>query len=145
MERSFILLRIIFAIGRFFKRIGLAIWSFIFSFIGSDATREVQPIYFWATLFLTLIAIAIYMRMTNDDAAKRIDNGFLAIMVGIVIALIGIYNWDKATDKKITTVVRTDTNLTKKTEEVIEKVDDVAGAIKDKLVNKGDKPKELPL
>ena len=66
--------------------------KYISPFFGTD-TGSLNVPYFWSTLFLTLTAICIISILVFD----RTDLiGLVAIMAGLVIGLITVYNVGKA-------------------------------------------------
>lgn len=63
-------------------------------FIGTD-TGKIKPMFFWASLFLTLTAIAIISIIIYGRTELV---SLVGIMSGLVIALIAVYNqghWKK--------------------------------------------------
>mgnify|MGYP001428818501 CR=1 FL=1 len=57
-------------------------------FIGTD-TGKIKPMFFWASLFLTLTAISIISIILYGRTELT---GLVGIMSGLVIALITVYN-----------------------------------------------------
>lgn len=57
-------------------------------FFGTD-TGRIKPMFFWASLFLTLTAIAIVSIIVYDRTELV---PLVGIMSGLVIALIAVYN-----------------------------------------------------
>jgi hypothetical protein len=53
-----------------------------------------QPIYFWATIFLTLTATTVICRLTAKiDAKLDLSDALILGMMGFVVALITVYTW----------------------------------------------------
>jgi len=72
--------------------------KYISPFFGTD-TGSLNVPYFWSTLFLTLTAICII----SIIAFERTDLiGLVAIMAGLVIGLITVYNIGKAKQPRYT-------------------------------------------
>ncbi len=51
-----------------------------------------QPIYFWATVFLSLVVAMLVMAICNK---LPVDKEILITVIGLVTVLIGLYNWGK--------------------------------------------------
>lgn len=60
---------------------------FIKSFFYSKG--KFQPVYFWATVFLMEIFVGIALKFCGN---KYISDGLIAILVGLIISLIALYN-----------------------------------------------------
>lgn len=64
------------------------------SFFCSGTDGKFKAVYFWSTLFLTLTAIAICNKIKSG-----IQTADIAIMTGLIIGLIALYNQGKGKNR----------------------------------------------
>lgn len=77
---------------KFFRYLGRGIRNVVRGFFFSNG--KFQPIYFWATVFLSLTALTIIFRLiAKMDAKLDISDTLIISMMGFVISLITIYTW----------------------------------------------------
>lgn len=88
------------AIGRFLLSCIFFIRKFLFSFIGSDETGEIQPVYVWVTILMILLIITWFGRLFSPTWGTKItDTMFVALLAYIAIWL-KLYNDDRKNNLK---------------------------------------------
>lgn len=54
-----------------------------------------QPVYFWVTILMGLIVTTVIMKL-SDCCFRRISDGLVLGLMGMVLGILGVYNWFKA-------------------------------------------------
>jgi hypothetical protein len=54
-----------------------------------------QPVYFWVTILMSLIVATVVLKL-SDCCFRRISDGLVLGLMGMVLGILGVYNWFKA-------------------------------------------------